>query len=99
MFEEDKLIALAQYGPGTTTSPEVNWYAALSIVSALALRIMSGMRNDQSEDFLQTTIKILPHIITEEPDDIAIGVCLSTVCNPPKSWLGSCVADHERSFI
>lgn len=79
LFEEDKLIALAQYGPGTTTSPEVNWYAALSIVSALALRIMSGMRNDQSEDFLQTTIKILPHIITEEPDDIAIGVCLSTV--------------------
>ncbi|KAL6402735.1 Zn2/Cys6 DNA-binding protein [Ilyonectria robusta] len=78
LFPEEHLIALAQNGPIATACPVASRYAALSIVCAVSLRAMSGMRNEQSEKLLQNTLKTLPYIITDTPDIIAIGICLST---------------------
>ncbi|KAH7166438.1 hypothetical protein EDB81DRAFT_712981 [Dactylonectria macrodidyma] len=77
-FLVEHLVSLAQNGPIATACPVASRYAALSIVCAVSLRTISGMRNEHSERLLQNTLKTLPYIITDEPDITAIGVCLAT---------------------
>ncbi|KAH7140222.1 hypothetical protein B0J13DRAFT_62510 [Dactylonectria estremocensis] len=77
-FSEEHLVALARNDPIATECPVASRYAALSIVCAVSLRTMSGMRNEQSERLLQNTLKTLPYITTDEPDITAIGICLLT---------------------
>jgi len=79
-FEEQHLTALVRGPLGATTHLGASSYAALSIVCAHSLRVLSGMRSKQSEQYLQGTLRTLPYLLSEPPNATAIGALLSTVC-------------------